>query len=165
MLRLPSLCRFPIAAANINPLQSQQFADTISLLNGIVVLVAPTFEASATGYIAKLPGTFAGVAVSATLDLRSKGFDVDGMRYLVNMTAANVVLKDALKNVWLDVPKAISDPLSGVTFPSLLSSTMSGGGSGGMSAWNPGLRRQSGHALSQLGERTRRCPNQPGNEA
>ena len=99
------------------------------MFKGLIVLVGPRFESTATGYLATLPGTFATVQVQALITILNKANAIDGERLFVKLTAQSVNLKNVVLALWPGAPDGLLKPLD-ITFPTFRAETSPGGALG-----------------------------------
>ena len=95
-------------------------------------MLAPTFESFDKGWVAQLPGTFAGLAVKAkvvlySLDTAAGAASDASQRVQVMLSATNVNLKLALTNLWSGAPAFVLDALDKANFDALSASMLSKG--------------------------------------
>ena len=113
------------------PFRPPQFPDTLTMLKGIVKLTGPSLETSSLGFSASLPGTFAGIQVSAVMDIRNKLNAINGERVFVKLSATDVNLKNAIielfKVAGSAAPTAVTDALANINFPQFKSDQLPGG--------------------------------------
>lgn len=117
----------PTLLPTLPPRATVQLPSLVSMFNNVIQMRDLDMEFATTGLRARAPASFAGLNVTAGLDVFRKGMEVDGEQLRLNLTAANVDLGDAVGRLWGSSPPAsVATALRNAVFERLNTQTSKG---------------------------------------